>query len=625
VQRALQKVVVWRPRVEPGRRVIPTHLKLAILGRGRIDVPPDSLTTIVEAARDRGSTWPDRLAKPLGEIIPSMLLTIELFYLNRAGMSGEEIDEAIRGYLIVRRTKQLPPGGIIEWFRSPFRHRADVAHFEKQLDLDIQKLISRSRVQISASHPSSRHLLLAYVQLPVGLGAYLRADSELELQDSKSDELAVPLPPLEARTDVHDELHLRTGPDDADRSLGVLAGDEAATSIIQKAYETDSDRIWYSLVLKTPVTVTSKPVSEGDIHYSVLNPDTGPEEIWLSAGGFSIRAIPWDAFRRGIRAWESQYLSLPLRQRITLLRRLSHKRDANFDEIFREAAGSMYLDDLRYQDGRWQMFLDYDAFIAPDGRWIEIQHVLVGLDALSRPNIRATVTGGTGVPFSLGTTWEASTWAGDLGSAVADSRTLSPGPWEWFARPKTLADRFGYFLRTRAPEYELLADVDAWGILPLLEERPDLESIDDLLALYYEDLVSPVLNVREADLLATGPALSMTPFPRRRPTAIRLFLRNYGYEFPRELRPASGAEVWRELVENVNVLASQSATRRIQGAIRTFATVWLAKNSKLAFVESLLGDPAERAEIEIATDDATRYFLFWLEQEAIRHGVDTRE
>ncbi|WP_110007190.1 hypothetical protein [Geodermatophilus normandii] len=622
----------------PGNREIPAHLKLAILARGRIAVPPASVSSLIEAARRRGATWPDRLRAPLEQLSSALPLTVELFLIQRAGMTADEIDEAITGYLMLRKAQEYPRSAAVEWQRVLVRSNEDRAALEQALALDVSRLFVRSRVQLDARTAAPQHLLLAYVYLPAGLQRYLRADPNLTSPLLPAPVFPTPtrldkvpaMPPLEGRTDPHDELHLRAGPSagtDPARppaaSLGVLAGHQGRVAILDKASTTDPDgssRTWYQVKLEEPLSVSKDLVSKGNVQRKLL---PAGQLAWLSAGGISIAAAPWDAFRRDLREWETTLpLMTPLAERITMLRQRSHKSNLPFDEVIGAAPGKIYQDKLAYQAGRWQMFLDYEAVIAPDGRWVDLQHLLVGLDALARPERPVTVTRALVASFDIGTNWAAATWSGDLGAGVADSLTEGTGAWDSYANPRTLADRIGFFLQSRAAEWDLLGDLDPWGIRPILAERNDVTSIDDLLSLYYEDLVEPVLDLSIQAPSPAGRRIAMTPSVRRRADAIRRFLAHYGFTFPPEVSNAAAPEdVWRDLVENFRVLETQPATRRIRREISQFTTIWLVRRNATTYLSTSKDDPVLNSTI----DEATRYFLYWLEQEAIWHDVNTRE
>lgn len=115
------------------------------------------------------------------------------------------------------------------------------------------------------------------------------------------------------------------------------------------------------------------------------------------------------------------------------------------------------------------MFLDYEAVIAPDGHWVDLQHLFVGLDALAHKERKAKVSK-LGATFEIGTSWAAATSAGDLGSAVGDSQTQGTGAWSSYAMPRTVAVYMNFFLQANAPDWDPLGGLDPWGIRPILHD-----------------------------------------------------------------------------------------------------------------------------------------------------------
>lgn len=591
-------------------------------------VPPASVSSLVQAARERGTSWPDRLRVPLDTLFRALPLTVELFLVQRPGMTSDEIDRAVSGYLTRRKARGYPRCGVIEWRWVLLRSAQDRAALEQALGLDTGRLFARAGVQPLAGAGAPQHLLLAYVCVPAGVQRYLRADPALTAPLLPSPQLAVPtrldtvpaMPALQARTDPQDELHLRADPREDATSLGVLAGHAGRVTILDKASSRRRDGSalrWYKVRLDEPLSVSKAPVSNGNVQRFLL--PTG-QEAWLSSGGIAIAAAPWDAFRRDLRAWEAALPFLtPLGQRITSLRQRSHSSDLPFDEVLGTSPGVVYQDHLASEPGSWQMFVDYDAVVAPDGRWVDLQHLFVGLDALARPERRVTVRRYL-VSFDVGTNWAAATWAGDLGSAVADSLTMPTGAWDSYAGPRAGVDRTGFFIQARAAEWDLLGYLDAWGAVAIPTERGDVQSVDDWLALYYEDLVEPTIDV-DATSRRTQ-RIAMIPSIRRRADALHRFLLHYGFTFPQhDSVPSTPRDVWRQVIDNVRVLEGQRAAQRIRREIGDFTQVWLARRMGAGYVTAHRDDP----RLGLVLDEVTRSFLYWLEQEAIWHDVETRQ
>ena len=121
---ALSHVVAWKPRVGPVRRVIPSHLKLAILTRGWAFVPADRMSYFLDVARREGATWPDHLSGPLTEIGSTFPVTVELFFRQRDSMTEAEIKEAVRRVSRVAQARATGPELLPTDIQCDISHRA---------------------------------------------------------------------------------------------------------------------------------------------------------------------------------------------------------------------------------------------------------------------------------------------------------------------------------------------------------------------------------------------------------------------------------------------------------------------------------------------------------------------
>src|SRR6056297_4225 len=104
----LEDVVVWKGRTDPRNRVIPDHLKLGILSRGRITLPTANVEWILDIVRADGQTWPDRLRRDLDEVFDSISVTIDLFQNQRPGMTMGDIEHTLEEYLVHYRHRHYP-------------------------------------------------------------------------------------------------------------------------------------------------------------------------------------------------------------------------------------------------------------------------------------------------------------------------------------------------------------------------------------------------------------------------------------------------------------------------------------------------------------------------------------
>ena len=155
----LTNVVIWKARAVPGQRVIPPHLKLAILSRGRVKLEVPRIQWLVDNAERQGASWPRRLSKPLTEIFSELPVTIELFQKQRTALTSDEIDAAFSGYLELRRRRHLADCFQLVYAWAPHVGRAEL---EANLELDLTRLFMRPRVY-ARPRPGDPYLLLTYV------------------------------------------------------------------------------------------------------------------------------------------------------------------------------------------------------------------------------------------------------------------------------------------------------------------------------------------------------------------------------------------------------------------------------------------------------------------------------
>jgi hypothetical protein len=381
------------------------------------------------------------------------------------------------------------------------------------------------------------------------------------------------LPPLEGLTSVSAERNLRTDPRTDAKSLGEQIGHSISVLVLDKA---EGEKfLWFQIELLSPLSVNQggKP--------AVLPKGT---QCWVVSDGLDQVTAPWDFFRYQLIQLEKDQGALGLDDRITKLRQMSHSRKVPFDAVIETKPGSVYLEDLPFVPKKWQLLRDYQAVRAPDGRIVDVHHLLVGLDVLHRPE-RDVVY----LTFPIGTNYAAATWAGDLGAGAADMTLRFGVNWEKRNPRATAAERADYYFSTRAAEWDLLADVDAWGIQAL--RTPNSQTIDALLATYYQE---------------TTPGGFRTLTVGRR-GALERFLAHYGftYEYAKARYPA---------------LTKQSdPVRRVLRAIELFGRIWLFNRDPARLTSR---DESKKRPAPEDVTAMTTLFLYWLEYQTIENGAE---
>lgn len=591
----LTDVVAWVPRIYPPRKVIPPELKLAILTRGRIRLPAATAEWFMEQSRLNNGTLPKRLPVLLENIADDFPVTVELFLNQRIHMGAAEITESLTGYLALRRKRHLSPGChflLFSWMTADRRRE-----LERVLDLDISLLFRKAKVHITPRTDPNQYVLVAYVCLPPEVEAFLLPEP-VPIPELPAG--PPPLDPLIGRTNVNARVHLREGPTPLSHSLGVLAGVSVLVKVTEKVKgevpdgypagapgmvsEEQFDHTWYRIELLERLRVTPGP----DSPLKMATYWFPGKQAWIAEIGIDFLVATWDRFRNDVYRFEFANSQLSLQERITLFRQITSKDDLPVDHVLGAAKGKVYRNTLPFVADRWQLSRDYIVVEAPDGRWVEIGHIAAGMDALWRPEKTALIN-----DDSVGTTWSAVTWAGDVGSAAGDAtaRTLKAS-WERWHPKATDVERIEFYMQVQAPEHELLGDIDAWGIIDLMQGVSEANTIDKVLALYYTEL-------------STGSLRTLT---RRRADALTRLLKHYGFSYHASTDFAK-----------FPVLPAQRKPVQIaMSHVYRFARMMFWYRYPYVLLSN---DPAAKEPRHVLP--ATQLFLFWLEQTAAEHGVDT--
>jgi hypothetical protein len=286
--------------------------------------------------------------------------------------------------------------------------------------------------------------------------------------------------------------------------------------------------MWYAVTLKAPVGAL--PAGQfGWVHAKVL----------------ADVETPWAMFRKQLGEWErSEGAALDQNQKITRLRQMCHTSDLPFDEVIGAPRGPQYADDRKSTQGKWDLLRDSQAVRMPDGSLVDVYHLLVGLDVLHRPNENTRAQKG---PFVLdvGQNYSAATWAGDVGAAAVDGWLRFDEVWEKHNAGMGLPERRQRYFDSRVSGADILGDVDAWGVEEIREAGDGTQTVEALLAAFYEP--TPAKD-------GGAPAKP----PRRR--AVEAFLRKYGLNTtggPLKIQPAS-----KKMAEQVYLFALMWRTNR---------------------------------------------------------------
>jgi len=565
------EVTTWKARVDPDRRVIPPHLKLAILSRGRVQLAAERVSYFLDAVRAAGAKWPDRLTAGLDAVAPDYPLAIELFLNRRLTMTPDEIREAIQGYLVIRRETELKDCWQLLFVVLPVSERKTI---ETKTDVDISMLFKKPRVTLRPSDDPYQYVLVAYVCLPNAVAKLVGPEPKPPLPPAPP-----PLAPLPGRLKPNTEFHLRVAPGKSEQSLGVQAGTAAGVTVSLKT-QVDGET-WYSVELAEPARVVPD-VGDPLTKASWLEAGT---VAWIVGGGVDIIVASWALLRNDLADFEKQNAQLSLSDRITALRQRMHSSKLPFDKIIGTPPGGLYVDTIPYDPSRWQAGPDYQAFVAPDGRWVDLQHAMVGLDVLSRPEKVALFN-----DLPIGTNYAASTWGGDAGSAATDATLRFDATWERWNPTVPEKDRLQFYFETRAPDHELLGDLDPWEMQHIRDTDKTIGSIDDLFAAYYEK---------------TTPGSTRELVTQRR-SAVERFLAHYGFTYDQAA----------DLARYPALPRQSKPVGRVVQEIGLFAQIWMYRHNPYM----ALSNDTKAAQPHFVNEMALQ-FLFWLEYQVIENSA----
>ena len=565
------RISVWKKRVNPKNRRIPKKRKLASLARGRIRLKTERIGWLLET--NKSLEWVKHLAMDPSEFMPEVDVTIELIINQRPGkLTNKKISSMLDRYLIFRVKKYIKncPFWIRQWdlafkkkdYESSNRLNFSLTELFKQAGVPLPENMNRKDRQ--------QYILLIYATFP-------RDVKQFFITPSRSPKKR--MPPLTGRLEMGC-YNLRKGIGTSSKVAGSIVDRPVLVRVIEKSLKNKD--VWYKIRLKKTIKASPK-MTAAECNSGVRKAKTitlsARKKYWFGLGEKLIRVVDWNFFRHQVREFEQQYKDLSLNARITKMRQLSHTSRFDFDQVIGTQKGNEYLDSTPFLDNEWQMFKDYAVVRMPDGKWVDIHHLLVGLDVLRRRETRVIYYPAR---MDIGTNWAAATWAGDLGSAAAEATLkLEKG---WHKRTPNLrrSKISKFYFKTRSAEWDLLANIDAWGINGMRWNHR-LDSLEKLLAYYYEDISSD------------NPKLT-----KSRKESIELFLKHYGFKYE-----------YKRHINNYPALQKQArARKRIAAEIAKFAKIWFFYRGGVAV---LFKQPEYIAHM-------TYRFLLWLERLAIENG-----
>jgi len=328
----------------------------------------------------------------------------------------------------------------------------------------------------------------------------------------------------------------------------------------------------------------------------LVSPYTGTTG-WVAASALGVTAIHYDTFLDQVDAFDARYASEPLRDRLTRLRQVGEDKSLQGDVVVGRGGdlpGIVTQSDRVNDPGQWEIFLEGKQVRMPDGSFLDMHHFVLGLDALALPASQMSSgreVSNYGVTVNVGESFSATTWSGDVGGAVGDFVHHKSGVWEQ-ANPVSRSDRLDFYFRTRAPDMDLLADIDAWGRFGALprtrSQTTTFRTLRDIIEAQYGPAGQTATQYEAA--ASTG-----------RRDGIATFLCFYGFTGPTGLK-------------------THPARARVEDEVLIFSRAWYqAKGGR--WVQFWGPDSTADGELRIAAAEMTDRYLDWLERLAASQAV----
>ncbi len=417
---------------------------------------------------------------------------------------------------------------------------------------------------------------------------------------------------LEGMTTPLSMLRVRCDPGSGGKIIGKLAFEPMYVKIIDKKFieEEQDEKLWFKVVFSPEDLhiIRQQPLTEEEQRQATSNQCP---ETWVGASAFGYAAMRYDKFLELVDAFDTEcqknYPEEGFRDRLTRLRQIGEDKTLGGDAL----VGHTVLKDRTLQDDRkvipndWSLLLETKQVIMPNSEIIDLHHFIFGLDALASPPEQQSANFAKYETFSSGESYSVATWSGDVGAAVGEyvyfTHYKDEKEWEKAHPTATDLDRVKIYFDTSAPDQDLLADIDAWGVYKKVpktaQESPQFNTLRDLIVSQYGEGTPSEESVIEYE----------SHVAKGREAAIREFLCHYGFSSPIDLYDQSVAK------------------DRVKKQVELFGRVWYRK--KLTEVplsrqpRNFRLGPETDQDLSHGSEMMTVLFLMWLEDLANKHGI----
>ncbi len=221
-----------------------------------------------------------------------------------------------------------------------------------------------------------------------------------------------------------------------------------------------------------------------------LNPAVVADKLLFYKSNFFVgkeKPLPFYVFIGELRRFEDLNAGdIDIDEQIRRLRRCGHEPSLIFDEVLNLPTGDKQQYSNNKLGGSFQFHKDHNK-IDIYGSEIDFWHLFVGLDALSRDKGPKDTVNLLKLPIQQYTQMEraaASTWAGDIGSALIDWMLRFSQDQEDKNNLKTLESRLDYYWKSRASTADIDGEILAWGIYDL-RKTYNTQRLSDILLYFF--------------------------------------------------------------------------------------------------------------------------------------------
>ncbi len=314
---------------------------------------------------------------------------------------------------------------------------------------------------------------------------------------------------------------------------------------------------------------------------------------WVRQDALSMLATSWSYFLDQLAEFEQTYQHEDLLTRLSRLRQIGEESDlpgndcagAGFDVVNQVKRANRTPD-----PSRWSLLLEAKQVVLPDGEVVDIHHFLVTVESLiddGRKSDARTVYV-FGYPVAVGESYSALSWSGDIGGAVGDKDRFRSAGWEAASiKGRTEQERVDFYFRTRAPDMDLLPDIDGWGASWLV---PIIDDGSPFLVHSLVELVTKVYGTADAT-----PREAATARGINRARGIGALLTHYGF------------------TSAIDLNGQTAAVARLEAQILIFSEAWFQAKAPTLVERAIPPTPSQVTQLKATSAEMRTVFLDWLQ------------